>query len=120
MTSAPAMQHATLSSLPAVAHGRISRRAAVLDGVEVAEVTFHVGSRWSTDLRETAGTELCTHPHVALVTSGTLGVEMAGGERHEFAAGDVMMLPPGHDVWCVGDVDCTFVEFSQGSDRYAR
>lgn len=40
------------------------------------------------------------------------------GSVDEFTAGDVMLLPPGHADWCVGDVDCTFVEFSQGNDYY--
>jgi hypothetical protein len=30
-----------------------------------------------------------------------------------------MMLPPGHDAWCVGEEPCIFVEFSRGGDYYA-
>ena len=57
-------------------------------------------------------------PHVALVLSGTLKVVMDDGEEEEFSKDDVMMLPPGHDAWAVGDVPCTFVEFSRGGDYY--
>jgi len=113
------MQSATLASIDADAHGLISKRTAALNGVDVTEVTFHVGSKWSTDLKDYAGTELCELPHVALVTAGTLGVEMADGSYHEFNAGDAMLLPPGHDAWAVGEIDCTFVEFSRGNDYYA-
>jgi hypothetical protein len=36
-----------------------------------------------------------------------------------FATGDVMMLPPGHDAWCVGDEPCVFIEFSAGTCYYS-
>ena len=90
-----------------------------MDGVEVTQVTFDVGAKWSNDLKGYAGTEDCELPHVALVTAGTLAVVMADGEREDFSAGDVMLLPPGHDAWTVGEVACTFVEFSRGNDYYA-
>ncbi|ASD22521.1 hypothetical protein B7495_10830 [Cryobacterium sp. LW097] len=97
-------------------HGRIAKRTASLNGVEVTQITFHVGARWSADLKEYAGTDLCVLPHVALVTAGTLAVEMRDGEHAEFSTGDVMLLPPEHDAWAVGETDCTFVEFSRGDD----
>jgi hypothetical protein len=31
----------------------------------------------------------------------------------------VMLLPPGHDAWTVGDQACIFVEFSKGNDYYS-
>ena len=46
-------------------------------------------------------------PHVALVLRGSLGVQMADGSEEVFSEGDVMLLPPGHDAWCVGDQACT-------------
>lgn len=78
-----------------------------------------MGARWSKDLKEYAGTDLCELPHVALVTAGVLHVEDRDGASEDFGPGDVMLLPPGHDAWTVGDVDCTFVEFSRGNDYYA-
>jgi hypothetical protein len=114
----PAMQKARLADVPLDVHGLIAKRTATLDGVSVTEVTFGVGARWSNDLKDYAGTELCQLPHVALVTSGTLAVVMADGTAEEFSAGDVMLLPPGHDAWSVGDQACTFVEFSRGGDYY--
>lgn len=119
MTYNPAMQSADLNAIPADVHGAISKRSAELDGVTVTQVTFGVGAKWSADLKEYAGTETCELPHVALVVSGTLGVEMKDGSYQEFPAGHVMMLPPGHDAWSVGDEACTFVEFSRGNDYYA-
>jgi hypothetical protein len=115
----PAMQKATLAAIGSDVHGLISKRTAALDGVSVTEVTFAPGARWSNDLKEYAGTELCELPHVAVVLSGTLAAQMADGSIEEFSAGDVMMLPPGHDAWSVGDEACRFVEFSRGNDYYA-
>jgi ethanolamine utilization protein EutQ (cupin superfamily) len=115
----PAMQKATLAVVESDVHGLISKKTAELDGVAVTEVTFAVGARWSNDLRAYAGTELCELPHVALVVAGTLGVTMTDGSSEEFSAGDVMLLPPGHDAWCVGSEDCRFVEFSRGNDYYS-
>ena len=43
--------------------------------------------------------------------------ELKDGEE-VFSAGDVMLLPPGHDAWTVGEEACTFVEFSRGNDYY--
>lgn len=118
MTYNSSMQKATLASLPADAHGLISKRTAALDGVHVTQVTFDVGAKWSVDLKPDAGTDDCVLPHVALVTAGVLAVEMTDGSFEEFSAGDVMLLPPGHDAWSVGDEACTFVEFSRGNDYY--
>jgi len=43
---------------------------------------------------------------------------MDDGSEEVFGPNDVMMLPPGHDAWTVGDVPCVFVEFSEGNDYY--
>ena len=118
MTYFPEMQVSTLADIEPDVHGLISKRTAQLNGVDVTEVTFHVGSKWSNDLKDFAGTELCELPHVAVVTAGVLAVEDRDGKIIEFAAGDAMLLPPGHDAWAVGDEDCKFVEFSRGNDYY--
>jgi hypothetical protein len=114
----PALQKARLADIPADVHGLISKKTAELDGVAVTEVTFGAGAKWSQDLKAYAGTELCELPHVALVTAGTLRVVLSDGSQEDFSAGDVMLLPPGHDAWSVGDQACTFVEFSRGNDYY--
>jgi ethanolamine utilization protein EutQ (cupin superfamily) len=115
----PAMQKVRLADVESDAHGLISKRTAELDGLSVTQVTFNEGARWSNDLKEYAGTELCELPHVALVIRGALGVRMADGSEEVFSEGDVMLLPPGHDAWTVGEQACTFVEFSRGNDYYA-
>lgn len=114
----PAMQKARLESIAPDVHGKISKRTANLDGVSVTRVTFDAGARWAADLKDYAGTASCELPHVALVLAGTLHVVMDDGSEEDFSAGDVMLLPPGHDAWTVGDEACTFVEFSRGNDYY--
>jgi hypothetical protein len=115
----PSLQKARLADVEADVHGLISKKTAELDGVAVTEVTFQAGARWSNDLKPFAATELCELPHVALVTAGTLRVVLSDGSQEDFSAGDVMLLPPGHDAWTVGDTACTFVEFSKGNDYYS-
>ena len=116
--SLPTMQKANLDALPQDTHGKISKQTAELNGVAVTRVTFDPGAKWSQDLKEYAGTNSCQLAHVALVLSGTLAVLMDDGSEERFGANDVMMLPPGHDAWCVGDEPAVFVEFSRGGDYY--
>jgi hypothetical protein len=115
----PKMQKGNLGDVPSDRHGLIKKETVALDGVSVTRVTFDVGAKWSNDLKQYAGTKSCELPHVALVLSGTLRVVMDDGSAEDFSKNDVMLLPPGHDAWTVGDEPCVFVEFSRGNDYYA-
>ena len=55
-------------------------------------------------------------PHVAYVQSGRLHVVMDDGSEDEFGANDIMMLPPGHDAWSVGEEACVCIGFSAGGE----
>ena len=112
------MQKGNLDAAKEEPHGLIKKATVELNGVSVTRVTFGVGAKWSNDLKGYAGTSSCELPHVALVLSGTLHVVMDDGSVDEFSKNDVMLLPPGHDAWTVGDEPCVFVEFSRGSDFY--
>lgn len=112
------MQKGNLDSASADAHGRITKQSVALDGVTATRVTFNSGARWSEDLKTYAGTDSCMLPHVALVLRGTLRVRMDDGSEESFGPQDLMLLPPGHDAWTVGDEPCVFVEFSRGNDLY--
>jgi ethanolamine utilization protein EutQ (cupin superfamily) len=118
MSVTAAMQKGNLDEVAADAHGRIAKASVELDGVTVTRVTFGPGARWSDDLKEYAGTDSCRLPHVALVLEGRLHVRMDDGSEEEFGPNDVMLLPPGHDAWSVGDQAAVFVEFSRGNDYY--
>jgi hypothetical protein len=114
----PTMQKGNLDAADADAHGAIAKQTVELEGVSVTRVRFDVGARWAKDLKPYAGTSSCELPHVALVLSGRLRVRMDDGSEEEFGPQDVMLLPPGHDAWTVGDEACVFVEFSRGNDYY--
>jgi hypothetical protein len=118
MSFSPLMQKASLDAARPDRHGKITKETVALDGVSVTRVTFGVGAKWSQDLKDYAGTESCQLPHVALVLSGTLHVVMDDGSAEDFNKNEVMLLPPGHDAWTVGDEPCVFVEFSRGNDYY--
>jgi hypothetical protein len=118
MSFLPLMQKGSLDAAPADRHGKIAKQTVSLDGVSVTRVTFGVGARWSQDLKEYAQTETCQLPHVALVLAGTLRVVMDDGSSEDFSKNEVMLLPPGHDAWTIGDEPCVFVEFSRGNDYY--
>jgi hypothetical protein len=118
MSYFPDMQKGNLDSAKSDAHGKIKKETVALQGVSVTRVTFDVGAKWSNDLKGYAGTDSCKLPHVALVLSGTLRVVMDDGSQQDFSKNDVMLLPPGHDAWSVGNEPCVFVEFSRGNDYY--
>jgi hypothetical protein len=104
-----------------VEFGRIIKRVVKLDSVEATLVRFGVGASVADDavapglLGEHTS---CPLPHVAYILEGALRIRQTDGTEEVFRAGDVMMLPPGHDAWTVGDQDCLFVEFSRGSGDY--
>jgi mannose-6-phosphate isomerase-like protein (cupin superfamily) len=112
------MQKGNLDAVRPDRHGKITKETVALEGVSVTRVTFGVGAKWSQDLKEYAGTESCELPHVAIVLSGTLHVVMDDGSAEDFRKNNVMLLPPGHDAWTVGNEPCVFVEFSRGNDYY--
>ena len=70
-------------------------------------------------LERIRGTSSCELPHFAIVLNGTLHVVMDDGSEEDFSKNDVMLLPPGHDAWTVGDEPCVSVEFSRGNDLYS-
>jgi hypothetical protein len=119
VTALATMQKGNFDEIAPDVHGRISKQSVELHGVAVTRVRFGVGARWSEDLKSYAGTDSCELPHVALVLQGRLHVLMDDGSEADFVADDVMLLPPGHDAWTVGDEACVFVEFSRGNDYYA-
>jgi class 3 adenylate cyclase len=68
------------------------------------------GFRWSSSLKPIQGTPSCQIHHLQLMVQGRFHVEMDDGETAEFGPGDVMNVPPGHDVWVVGDEPVVVVD----------
>ena len=77
----------------------------------VARITYFPGFRWTTDMRPSAGTDLCQGNHFTYAVSGRCGVAMADGAQVEFGPGDIGTIPPGHDAWVIGDEPFVTIDF---------
>lgn len=85
----------------------------------VGRAVFEPGWRWSTSLQPLVKTASCEAPHFQYHLSGVLQVRMDDGTEFTCRAGDVSMLPSGHDAWTVGDEPAVVVDF-QGMLDYAK
>ena len=80
-----------------------------LSGGTVGRGTFEPGWRWSEHVKPIAGTESCQSLHTAYCISGRMVVRMDDGTEKQIGPGDVVVIPPGHDAWVVGDEPCVQV-----------
>jgi quercetin dioxygenase-like cupin family protein len=85
----------------------------------VGRGTFEPGWRWSEHVKPIAGTDSCQSAHLAYCVSGRMGVRMDDGTEKEIGPGDVVVIPPGHDAWVVGNEPCVQVDFT-GMGSYAK
>ena len=90
-----------------------------IGGTTIGRATLEPGWRWSTSVQPLAKTKSCEAPHFQYHVSGTLKVLMDDGTELECKAGDVSLLPIGHDAWVVGDEPVVVVDF-QGMIDYAK
>ena len=88
-------------------------------GATVGRAIFEPGWKWSTSLQPLVKTASCEAPHFQYHLSGVLKVRMDDGTEYECRAGDVSLLPSGHDAWTVGNVPAVVVDF-QGMIDYAK
>jgi mannose-6-phosphate isomerase-like protein (cupin superfamily) len=84
----------------------------------VGKGVFQPGWRWSEDVKPLAGTDSCEAAHFGYVESGRMMVRMDSGEEFEVSAGNIAVIPPGHDAW-VDDEECIFIDFA-GMGDYAK
>jgi hypothetical protein len=90
-----------------------------IGGATIGRATFEPGWRWSTSLQPIVKTKSCEAPHFQYHLAGTLMIQMDDGKTFEAKAGDVSLLPIGHDAWVVGDEPAVVVDF-QGMLDYAK
>jgi quercetin dioxygenase-like cupin family protein len=95
-----------------------------LELVKIGETTigravFQPGWRWSTHVKPIVKTKSCEAPHFQYQISGTLHVLMDDGTERDIRAGEVALIPPGHDGWVVGNEPVILVDF-QGMAVYAK
>jgi hypothetical protein len=90
-----------------------------IGGAVVGRATFDPGWKWSTSLQPLVKTKSCKAPHFQYHVAGTLKIVMDDGTKFECKAGDVSLLPEGHDAWVVGNEPVVVVDF-QGMIDYAK
>jgi hypothetical protein len=90
-----------------------------LGGATVGRGIFEPGWRWATSVQPLAKTASCEAPHFQYHVSGVLMVRMDDGSEFECRAGDVSLLPSGHDAWTVGNEPAIVIDF-QGMIDYAK
>ncbi|WP_426060980.1 hypothetical protein [Hymenobacter sp. B1770] len=77
----------------------------------VKRIVYPQGFRWSINLKEVVGTELCMHAHVGFLASGQIDVQYADGTLERFVAPQAVAIAPGHDGWVVGTEPAILIEF---------
>ena len=90
-----------------------------IGGATIGRAVFEPGWKWSTSLKPIVNTRSCEAPHFQYHVSGTIKVLMDDGTEKELKAGDVSLLPSGHDAWVVGNEPVVVVDF-QGMVDYAK
>jgi len=90
-----------------------------IGGATIGRATFEPGWKWSTSVQPLAKTKSCEAPHFQYHLSGIIKIVMDDGTQLECRAGDVSLLPMGHDAWVVGNESVVVVDF-QGMLDYAK
>jgi hypothetical protein len=90
-----------------------------IGGAMVGRAVSQPGWKWSESVKPIAKTKSCEAPHFQYHVSGTLRVRMDDGTERDLKAGDVSLLPSGHDAWVVGNDPVVVVDF-QGMLDYAK
>ena len=90
-----------------------------IGGAVVGRATLEPGWKWSTSVQPLAKTKSCEAPHFQYHVSGTLRIKMDDGTEKDCKAGDVSLVPTGHDAWVVGNEPVVVVDF-QGMVDYAK
>ena len=90
-----------------------------IGGTMIGRAVLEPGWRSSTSVKPLAKTKSCEASHFQYHLSGTLKVLMDDGTELECKAGDVSLLPLGHDAWVVGKEPVVIVDF-QGMVDYAK
>ncbi len=88
-------------------HGTLA--LATVGGLTFGRAVFQPGWKWSQDVKPMVKTDSCQFLHKQYVESGKMHVVMDDGTEMDFEAGDVGVIPPGHDAWIVGDEPCVAI-----------
>lgn len=86
----------------------------------VKRTIYPPGFRWSQQMKQVVGTELCMHAHVGFLARGRIRIEYGDGCAAEFAAPQVVVIDPGHDGQVVGESPAVLIEFDFESETSRR
>ena len=87
--------------------------------LELMRATFEPGWTWKECIKPVVGGESCQVAHKWYVVSGQMAMSMDDGTDLMWKAGDVGVVPPGHDAWVVGEEPFVFIDF-EGGDVFAK
>jgi hypothetical protein len=90
-----------------------------IGGATIGRAIFEPGWRWSESVQPLAKTKSCEAPHFQYHVSGEVTIRMDDGMQFVCRAGDVSLLPSGHDAWVEGTEPVVVVDF-QGMVDYAK
>lgn len=88
-------------------------------GLSVGRATLEPGWKWSENVKPIAKTQSCEAAHFQYQISGVLMIRTDSGETYQCRAGDIAVVPPGHDAWVVGDEPVVLVDF-HGLGNFAK
>ncbi|HEX8143776.1 MAG TPA: cupin domain-containing protein [Pyrinomonadaceae bacterium] len=86
-----------------------------VNGITLMRATFEPGWTWSECVKPVVGGDSCQVSHKWYVVSGRMKMRMDDGTELEWRAGDVGVIPAGHDAWVVGDEPFVFIDFEGGA-----
>lgn len=88
-------------------------------GATVGRAIFQPGWRWATSVQPIAKTKSCQAPHFQYHVAGVIRIKMDDGTEFDCKAGDVSLLPSGHDAWVVGNEPVVLIDW-HGASNYAK
>jgi hypothetical protein len=88
-------------------------------GAVIGRATLQPGWKWSESVKPMAKTESCEAPHFQYHASGTIRIKMDDGTERDVKAGEVSLVPTGHDAWVLGNEPVVLIDF-QGMADYAK
>ncbi len=92
---------------------------ATVGGETIGRFVLEPGWKWSTSVKPIVKTESCQQTHTGYIISGRMRARMNDGTETEVGPGEVVLVPPGHDAWVVGNEPCIGIDFT-GARTYAK
>lgn len=100
--------------------GGVRLEVARVGAARVKRTMYPAGFRWSKDMKQISGTDLCMHAHVGFLAKGSIHIEYGDGCVEEYTAPRIVTIDPGHDGWVVGSGPAVLIEFDFERDTIKR